>query len=360
MSPGVSANHMNRFSAERPIKVIIVDDSAVVRAVLSEIINAEPDMKVVAVAADPYAAREAIRVHDPDVITLDVEMPRMDGLDFLEKLMRLRPTPVVMISTLTERGSEAALRALELGAIDFVAKPKADVAHSIGAYASEIAQKLRVAANARMPNRRVHAPPAALPAQMRRPPHPDQLIAIGASTGGTEAIKDILVRMPPDCPPILITQHMPEGFTRMFAARLNRECRITVREAQHDDRLQPGVAFIAPGNRHLLVKKRASGYTCQLSDAEPVSRHKPSVDVLFGSVASQVGRHAVGVILTGMGRDGASGMAEMKRAGAYNIAQDEQSCVVFGMPREAINAGAIDTVLPLDGIFEHLMERVGA
>jgi two-component system chemotaxis response regulator CheB len=352
---------MNAFSKDRPIRVIIVDDSAVVRAVLAEIINAEPDMTVVALAADPFAAREAIRVHDPDVITLDVEMPRMDGLDFLEKLMRLRPTPVVMISTLTERGSEAALRALELGAIDFVAKPKVDVAHSMAAYSAEIAQKLRVAAHARLLSRRRTASPVHdVPSAMRRPPHPDQIIAIGASTGGTEAIKDILVHMPPDCPPILITQHMPEGFTRMFAARLNRECRITVREAQHGDRLQPGVAFIAPGNRHLLVRKRVSGSTCQLSDDEPVSRHKPSVDVLFRSVAEQIGRHAIGVILTGMGRDGATGMAEMKQAGAYNIAQDEQSCVVFGMPKEAINAGAVDTVLPLDGIFAHLMERVGA
>ncbi|MBU3694097.1 MAG: chemotaxis response regulator protein-glutamate methylesterase [Rhodocyclaceae bacterium] len=352
---------MPEFSRDRPIRVIIVDDSAVVRAVLAEIINAEPDMTVVGLAADPFAAREAIRVHDPDVITLDVEMPRMDGLDFLEKLMRLRPTPVVMISTLTERGSEAALRALELGAIDFVAKPKVDVRHSMAAYSSEIAQKLRVAAQARLLNRRRSAPPVSeATAGMRRPAHPDQVIAIGASTGGTEAIKDILVHMPPDCPPIVITQHMPEGFTRMFAARLNRDCRITVREAQHGDRLQPGVAFIAPGNRHLLVRKRASGCTCELSDAEPVSRHKPSVDVLFSSVAAQVGRHAIGVILTGMGRDGAAGMAEMKQAGAWNIAQDEQSCVVFGMPKEAINAGGVDAVLPLDAIFPHLMERVGA
>lgn len=351
---------MSVFSSERPIRVIIVDDSAVVRSVLAELINAEPDMKVVGLAADPFAAREAIRVHDPDVITLDVEMPRMDGLEFLEKLMRLRPTPVVMISTLTERGSEAALRALELGAVDFVAKPKVDVAQSMVTYAAEITQKLRVAASARLLNRRRAPPVEAPPVQLRRPPHPDQVIAIGASTGGTEAIKDILVQIPPDCPPIVITQHMPEGFTRMFAARLNRECRITVREAQHDDRLQPGVAFIAPGNRHLLVRKRASGYTCQLSDAEPVSRHKPSVDVLFGSMAEQVGRYAIGVILTGMGRDGASGMAAMKRAGAWNIAQDEASCVVFGMPREAINAGGVDEVLPLDRIFGHLMERLGA
>jgi len=350
---------MQTFSKDRPMRVIVVDDSAVVRSVLAEIINAEPDMRVVALAADPYAAREAIRVHDPDVITLDVEMPVMDGLDFLEKLMRLRPTPVVMISTLTERGSEAALRALELGAIDFVAKPKVDIIHSMAGYAAEITQKLRIASQARLLNRRRAAPPAGESVvTLRKPTHPDQLIAIGASTGGTEAIKDILVHMPADCPPILITQHMPEGFTRMFAARLDRECRITVREAQHDDRIHPGMAFIAPGHRHLLVRKRASGYTCQLSDAEPVSRHRPSVDVLFASVAQQVGKHALGVILTGMGRDGASGMTEMKRAGAYNIAQDEQSCVVFGMPREAINAGAVDKVLPLDRIFDHLMERL--
>lgn len=352
---------MSVFSSERPIRVIIVDDSAVVRAVLTGIINAEPDMTVVGVAADPFAAREAIRVLAPDVITLDVEMPRMDGLDFLEKLMRLRPTPVVMISTLTERGSEAALRALELGAIDFVAKPKIDVAQSIAGYAGEISQKLRIAASARMPNRRptplAGFATAAVP--MRRAPHPDQVIAIGASTGGTEAIKHILLRMPPDCPPIIITQHMPENFTRMFAARLDRECRITVREAQHNDRLQPGLALIAPGNRHLLVKKRASGSVCQLSDAEPVSRHKPSVDVMFTSVATEIGRHALGVILTGMGRDGASGMAEMKRAGAFNIAQDEHSCVVFGMPREAINAGGVDVVVALDRVFDHLMERIG-
>lgn len=353
---------MKAFSSERPMRVIVVDDSAVVRAVLTELINAEPDMKVVGAAADAFAAREAIRVFDPDVITLDVEMPHMDGLDFLEKLMRLRPTPVVMISTLTERGSEAALRALELGAIDFVAKPRVDVALSMAGYAREITQKLRIAASARMPTQRstLAVTGGAALTQMRRAPHPDQVIAIGASTGGTEAIKHILLQMPPDCPPIVITQHMPENFTRMFADRLDRECRIKVREAQHDDRLQPGQALIAPGNRHLLMKKRASGYVCQLSDAEPVSRHKPSVDVMFGSVATQIGRHALGVILTGMGRDGASGMAEMKRAGAYNIAQDEQSCVVFGMPREAINAGGVDVVVPLDRIFDRLMERVGA
>jgi len=352
---------MQPFSRDRPIRVIIVDDSAVVRSVLAELINAEPDMQVVAVAADAFVAREAIRLHDPDVITLDVEMPGMDGLEFLEKLMRLRPTPVVMISTLTERGSEAALRALELGAIDFVAKPKADVAQSMGAYAAEIAVKLRTASQARLLNRRRSTPAgteAGGATRMRKPPHPDQVIAIGASTGGTEAIKDILIRMPVDCPPIVVTQHMPEGFTRMFAARLDRECRINVREAQHDDRLQPGTAFIAPGHRHLLVRKRVNGYICQLSDAEPVSRHRPSVDVLFDSVAKQVGGSALGVILTGMGRDGANGMADMKRAGAYNIAQDEQSCVVFGMPREAINAGGVDAVLPLDRIFDHLMERL--
>ena len=352
---------MQPFSRQRPIRVIVVDASATVRSALAEIIHAEPDMQVVALAADPFAAREAIRAHDPDVITLDVDLPRMDGLDFLEKLMRLRPTPVVMVSTLTEHGSEAALRALELGAIDFVAKPKIDTAHAMASCAAEITQKLRVAAQAQPLNRRRAAPAGvAVATRVCTPSSAVGLIAIGASTGGTEAIKDILVRMPVECPPIVVTQHMPEGFTRMFAARLDRECRIAVREAQHGDPLRPGMAFIAPGHSHLLVRKRASGYTCQLSDAEPVSRHRPSVDVLFASVATQVGRHALGVILTGMGRDGANGMADMKRAGAYNIAQDEQSCVVFGMPREAINAGGVDTVLPLDRIFDHLMERLDA
>jgi two-component system chemotaxis response regulator CheB len=353
--------HMN------PISVLVIDDSALIRKLLTEIINAQPGLKVVGAAQDPILAREMIRSLNPDVITLDVEMPRMDGLDFLERLMRLRPMPVLMISTLTERGSDVTLRALELGAVDFITKPKLDVASGMAEYADQIGEKLRTAAHARVRRRlpigdiepRLNAD-AVLPALHNRILSTEKLVIVGASTGGTEAIKELLIRMPPDCPGILVTQHMPAAFTKSFADRLNTLCRIRVQEAQDGERVLPGHAYIAPGHSHLLLKRSGANYMTELSDAPPVNRHRPSVDVLFRSAANFAGRNAVGVILTGMGKDGAAGMLEMKQAGAYNFAQDEASCVVFGMPREAIAAGAVDEIVPLHAIAGRLLARLGS
>ncbi|HZW11860.1 MAG TPA: chemotaxis response regulator protein-glutamate methylesterase [Noviherbaspirillum sp.] len=337
-------------------KVLIVDDSALIRSVMSEIIRQQPDMEVVGVAPDPIVARELIKQTNPDVLTLDVEMPRMDGLDFLEKLMRLRPMPVVMVSSLTERGSEITLRALELGAVDFVTKPKISIQSGMLEYAELITEKIRAAAKARIRPRTIPHPDAAkttaegLP-MIRNPlTSSEKLIIIGASTGGTEAIKDFLVQMPSDCPGILITQHMPEGFTRSFAKRLDSLCKITVKEAEGGERVLPGHAFIAPGHSHLLLARSGANYVTQLDQGPPVNRHRPSVDVLFESAARCAGKNAVGVILTGMGKDGAAGMLAMKNAGAYNFAQDEASCVVFGMPREAIAIGATHEVGPLNAL----------
>lgn len=336
------------------IKVLICDDSALIRSVMSEIIGSQKDMEVVGVAPDPLVARDLIKQTNPDVLTLDVEMPKMDGLDFLEKLMRLRPMPVVMVSSLTERGSEITLRALELGAVDFVTKPKLSIESGMREYAELIAEKIRGAAKARIKPRQVQASDASksgndtvLP-QIRNPlTSSEKLIIVGASTGGTEAIKDFLVQMPSDCPGILITQHMPEGFTRSFAKRLDGICKISVKEAESGERILPGHAFIAPGHSHLLLARSGANYVTQLEQSPPVNRHRPSVDVLFHSAAVCAGKNAVGVILTGMGKDGAVGMLEMKNAGAYNFAQDEATCVVFGMPREAIAIGATHEVGPL-------------
>ena len=339
-------------SASRRTRVLIVDDSALIRSLLTEIINRQPDMVVAGAAPDPIAAREMIRNLNPDVLTLDVEMPRMDGIEFLEKLMRLRPMPVVMVSTMTQEGAETTLRALELGAVDFVAKPKLDIKRGMEAGASDLLEKIRLAASARV--RKVAAVPRAAVARpllsLGARAGTEKLIIIGASTGGTEAIKEVLIPIPPDAPGILITQHMPAGFTRSFAQRLDSLCKIKVKEAQDGERILPGHAYIAPGDYHLLVKKSGANYVTQLSDGEPVNRHRPSVEVLFKSAAHCVGANAIGIMLTGMGKDGATAMMDMKRAGAYNIAQDEASCVVFGMPKEAIAAGGVDEVLPLGGI----------
>ncbi|NEX62661.1 protein-glutamate methylesterase/protein-glutamine glutaminase [Noviherbaspirillum galbum] len=337
------------------IKVLIVDDSALIRSVMNEIIRTQPDMEVVGVAPDPIVARELIKKTNPDVLTLDVEMPRMDGLDFLEKLMRLRPMPVVMVSSLTERGSEITLRALELGAVDFVTKPKMSIQNGMLEYAELITDKIRAAAKARVKPRTIPAPGAGReggePALLRNPlMSSEKLIIIGASTGGTEAIKDFLVQMPSDCPGILITQHMPEGFTRSFARRLDSLCKITVQESQGGERVLPGHAYIAPGHSHLLLARSGANYVTQLDQGPPVNRHRPSVDVLFESAARCAGKNAVGVILTGMGKDGAAGMLTMRNAGAYNFAQDEASCVVFGMPREAIAVGATHEVGSLQAL----------
>jgi two-component system chemotaxis response regulator CheB len=335
------------------IKVLIVDDSALIRSVMSEIISSQPDMEVVGVAPDPLVARELIKQTNPDVLTLDVEMPKMDGLDFLEKLMRLRPMPVVMVSSLTERGSEITLRALELGAVDFVTKPKMSIQSGMLEYAELITDKIRTASKARV-KATVRTVPSAdrgadgtLPAIRNPLTSSEKLIIIGASTGGTEAIKEFLIQMPSDCPGILITQHMPEGFTRSFARRLDGLCKISVNEAAGDERILPGHAYIAPGHSHLLLARSGANYVTQLDQGPPVNRHRPAVDVLFRSAAVNAGKNAVGVILTGMGKDGAQGMLEMKNAGAYNFAQDEATCVVFGMPREAIAVGATNEVGPL-------------
>ena len=351
-------------AARARTRVVVIDDSALIRRVLTEIINSQPDMEVVAQAPDPLVAREQIRTLNPDVITLDVEMPKMDGLAFLEKLMRLKPTPVVMVSTLTERGSETTLRALELGAVDFVSKPKIDIVHGMQEYADEIADKIRAAAVARV--RKLVSPPVAggtagaLPARPAAGWSTEKLIIVGASTGGTEAIREFLEPLPPDIPGILITQHMPEAFTRSFARRLDGLCRITVKEAEDGERILPGHAYIAPGHSHLLLRRSGANYLTELSQAAPVNRHRPSVDVLFRSAAEHVGRNAIGVILTGMGRDGAAGMREMHDAGAWNIAQDEESCVVFGMPKEAINSGGVDEVLPLKAISRAVIAQITA
>jgi len=347
-------------------RVVVVDDSALVRSLLAEIINRQSDMQCVGAAADPLVAREMIRNLNPDVITLDVEMPRMDGIDFLGKLMRLRPMPVVMVSTLTERGADVTLRVLELGAIDFVAKPKIGVADGLRQLADDITDKIRVATRAqvRRPSASAsaaatgHATSAAAPIAQLGRLSTEKVIFIGASTGGTEATKEVLMSLPPDCPALMITQHMPPGFTRSYAARLDGLCRIRVAEARDGERVLPGHAYIAPGGLHLSVERSGANYIARVQDGEPVNRHKPSVEVLFKSAARIVGQNALGIMLTGMGADGAKAMKEMRDAGSYNLVQDEASCVVFGMPREAINAGAAHEVLPLGQIGAKLIDRL--
>ncbi|MEK8033098.1 chemotaxis response regulator protein-glutamate methylesterase [Ideonella sp. DXS29W] len=350
-------------------RVVVVDDSALVRSLLAEIINRQPDMECIGTAADPFAAREMIRNLNPDVITLDVEMPRMDGIDFLSKLMRLRPMPVLMVSTLTERGAEVTMRALELGAIDFVAKPKIGVADGLKQLAEEITDKIRIASKAHV--KRAPATPAAATADAPAagkpaapPPSPlgrlstEKIIFIGASTGGTEATKEVLINLPADAPAVVITQHMPPGFTKSYAARLDTLCKIRVKEAVDGERILPGHAYIAPGGLHLSVERSGANYVARVRDGEPVNRHKPSVEVLFESAARVVGQNAFGIMLTGMGGDGAKAMRTMRDAGSYNYAQNESTCVVFGMPREAIQHGAAHEVLPLQDIAPHLMEKL--
>ncbi|MBN8487154.1 MAG: chemotaxis response regulator protein-glutamate methylesterase [Burkholderiales bacterium] len=351
-------------------RVVVVDDSALVRNLLAEIINRQPDMQCIGAAADPFAAREMIRNLNPDVITLDVEMPRMDGIDFLARLMRLRPMPVVMVSTLTERGAEVTLKALELGAVDFVAKPKVGISDGLRQLAEEITDKVRIASRAhirRLPPSTAAQAGSAPAASIPHAPtlslgrvSTEKLIFIGASTGGTEATKEVLVNLPPDSPAVVITQHMPPGFTRSYAARLDGLCRIRVKEAVDGERILPGHAYIAPGGLHLSVERSGANYIARVRDGEPVNRHKPSVEVLFESAARVVGPNAFGIMLTGMGGDGAKAMKAMRDAGAYNYCQDEASCVVFGMPREAINHGAANEVLPLTQIASKLIERLRA
>jgi two-component system chemotaxis response regulator CheB len=355
------------------IRVLIVDDSALVRQVLTEILNGDPGIEVVGAAPDPYVARDKIKALNPDVLTLEVEMPKMDGVTFLGNLMRLRPMPVVMVSSLTEKGADVTLQALELGAVDFVTKPKMDLAHTLDEYAAEIRAKVRMAAGARV-RALEHTPVATILGSVpklsadavlaktgsRNFKTTDQLIAIGASTGGTEAIKAVLLGMPADAPGIVISQHIPEAFSGAFARRMNDISAMTVYEAQDGQQILPGHVYIAPGSHHLLVVRDGARYVCRLSDGPPVNRHRPSVDVMFRSVAQNVGPNAIGVILTGMGADGAEGLKEMKEAGALTIAQDEKSSVVWGMPGEAVRRGAADHVLALDRVAAKLMELVHA
>ena len=343
-----------------PIKVLVVDDSALIRALLKEIIQADPELELVGQAADAYVARDLIKQLNPDVLTLDVEMPRMDGLTFLEKLMHGRPMPVVMISSLTEQGSEATFRAMELGAVDFVAKPKLGIREGMQAYAEEICYKIKAASLARLIPRQTQVPTVQEPLAIQGP-RPiigtEKLIAIGGSTGGTEAIKDVLLGLPADSPGIVITQHMPPGFTRSFAERLNRMTRLNVVEAKGGERILPGHAFLAPGDKHLLVERSGANYVTRLSDAEPVRRHKPAVDPMFRSVAQCAGRNVIACLLTGMGKDGAQGMLEIRQAGGYTVAQNEATCVVYGMPREAVAIGGAEDILPLGEIAEALLQQ---
>jgi len=341
------------------IKVLLVDDSALMRAFLARVVGAQPDMEVVAMAADPLVAIEQIRLRSPDVITLDVEMPRMNGLDFLRKLMSVRPLPVVMISSLTRDGAQTTLQALELGAVDFVHKPT-DLAQ-FEAAASEIADKIRTASTARLARR--GAPPAAVP--VHAPPRfganaADRVIAIGASTGGVEALREVLTALPPGMPPIVIAQHMPAGYTETFARRLDSICRIDVKQAEDGEPALRGAAYLAPGGRHLALARRGAAYALRVHDEAPVNRHRPSVDILFRAVAAAARERAIAVMLTGMGADGAQAMLQLRAGGGYTLAQDEASCVVFGMPRQAIALGAVREVLPLAHIARRLVEIAGA
>ena len=349
------------------IRVLIVDDSRMIRDVLTDILREYDDIEVVGAAADAFAARDMIRDLKPDVITLDIEMPKMNGLEFLDKLMRAKPMPVVMISAATERGSEVTFRALELGAVDFVTKPKLNE-QTPDDYGQMIADKIRAAKSARLraPRRPDAAAMEATQPPVAKRPVPrgvktsERLIAVGASTGGTEAIREFLSTMPADCPGIAIVQHMPENFTRMFAERLNALCQINVKEAEHNDPILPGHAYIAPGGKHLWVKRDEGVLLCKLSTEPPMNLHRPSVDFLFLSAAKHVGADAVGVIMTGMGRDGTQGMLKMKEKGCWTIAQDEATSVIFGMPREAIEAGAVHEVAPLGRLAERALARTAA
>lgn len=349
------------------IRVLIVDDSALMRQVISTILQRDPHIEVVGAAADPFIARERIKALNPDVLTLDVEMPRMDGLTFLEKLMRARPMPVVMVSSLTEAGCETTLRALELGAVDFIAKPRVDIREHMDDIAEEIIAKVRAASSARVFPRQTReasdvsgGAPSWAPVARAMIKTTDRIIAVGASTGGTEALKEFLERMPADAPGIVIVQHMPEKFTKSFAERCDQICTIRVKEAQDGDRVLAGHAFIAPGNLHMALRRNGAQYFVHVHSGPPVNRHRPSVDVLFESAARCAGRNAVGVIMTGMGADGAKGLLEMKQVGARTIAQDEATSVVFGMPKEAIALGAADHVMPLPLIAYKALELAEA
>ena len=341
----------------KKIRVLIVDDSAVVRRTLEEIFSSDREIEVMATASDPYIAADKILQEVPDVITLDVEMPRMDGITFLQKLMSQHPIPVVICSSLTESGSETALKALEFGAVEIIQKPRIGTRQFLEESRVRICDAVKAAAMAKVKRIvRPIVPKLSADVILEKPTSramaktTEKVVVVGASTGGTEALSDFLQAMPLDAPGIVIVQHMPEHFTRAFAARLNTICRISVKEAEDNDTVIRGRALIAPGNHHLLLKRSGARYYVEIKDGPLVSRHRPSVDVLFRSAARYAGKNTIGVIMTGMGDDGAKGMLEMKEAGAFNIAQDEESCVVFGMPKKAIELDAVDRVLPLNAI----------
>lgn len=349
----------------KKIKVLIVDDSAVVRQTLSSILSSDPWFEVIGTAADPFQAVERMKKEVPDVITLDIEMPKMDGLTFLQKIMSQHPIAVVIVSSLAEQGSETVMRALEYGAVEIIQKPRMGTKQFIEESKTLICDTVKAAASARLDRIARHVkiePKLSADAVLPKPSSKamirttEKVLAIGASTGGTEALRVVLEAMPVDCPGIVVVQHMPEGFTSAFANRLNSLCRIDVKEAHDNDTVIRGCALIAPGNRHMLLKRSGARYFVEIKDGPLVSRHRPSVDVLFRSVAQYAGKNAVGVIMTGMGDDGSRGMLEMKQAGAFNIAQDEDSCVVFGMPKEAIKKNAVDIVIPLEKIAEEAVK----
>ncbi len=344
----------------KKIRTLIVDDSAVVRQALSAILNSDPEIEVMGTASDPYIAAKRIQQEVPDVITLDIEMPRMDGLTFLRKIMTQHPIPVVIISSVSQRGSDNAIRALEYGAIEIITKPALNTKQFIEESKIRLCDVVKAAALSKVPRRvipQIRVQPK-LSADVVIPQTTNYktlttteiVISVGASTGGTEALRVFLEAMPLDCPGIVIVQHMPEMFTRSFANRLNDLCKITVKEAENGDSVLRGHALIAPGNKHTLLKRSGARYYVEVKDGPLVNRHRPSVDVLFRSTARYAGRNAIGIIMTGMGDDGARGMLEMKEAGARTIAQDENSCVVYGMPKEAVKLGGVDKILPLDQI----------
>ncbi|MCK5001544.1 MAG: chemotaxis response regulator protein-glutamate methylesterase [Gammaproteobacteria bacterium] len=357
----------------KKISVLIVDDSAVVRNILKEILSSDKEIEVVGTAMDPFIARDKIKRLHPDVLTLDVEMPKMDGISFLRNVMRLRPMPVVMISSLTQKGADIALEALSIGAVDYISKPKLDIAHELSGYAEEIIEKVKIAAKARvLPN--VSEIPTTKSSQREstelltklsknkqqgKLKTTEKIIAIGASTGGTEAIKEILINMRPDSPGILIAQHIPKAFSAAFSKRMDSLSPMAVCEAQDGQAVLPGHAYIAPGDRHLLLVREGARYYCKLDDGEPCNRHKPSVDVLFRSVDEAAGDNAIGVLLTGMGADGAQGLKQMHGSGLKTIAQDENSSVVWGMPGEAVKLEATDYVLPLNKIAQKILSLIG-
>jgi two-component system chemotaxis response regulator CheB len=343
------------------VRVLIVDDSALMRQLLSSCLSADPDIEVVGTAADPIEAREKIKALNPDVITLDVEMPRMDGVTFLRKIMTLRPMPVVMISTLTQAGADVTLEALEIGAVDFIAKPTKDIGTVMTELAGDLQSKVKAASRVRVRARHFEQKPKPKPLADKFSPR--KIVTIGASTGGVEALKAVLIHLPENCPPILITQHMPERFTASFARRLNSECAMTVTEARNNDVVEQGHVYIAPGARHLELARNAGRFVCRLTDDPPVSGHRPSVDVLFRSAAKVAGPDVVGVILTGMGKDGSDGMVQLREAGGITIGQDEATSLIYGMPRVAFERGAVQRQYPLhdiaDAILDACRERPG-